>query len=300
MNKERFAEAIGMVDDKYYEEAANYQRGKKKPVWVKWGAIAACLLITLPMGAAAVAAAMGYDLVGWILAARGQKNDSPNPAMIQEQIGKGQWVYLNDDNLAVILPESPAKILLSSDGGETWRESVVEGSDKMLMFGGMREGVAPSGGFIGFFGENGYLVLTYPMAMGSQPMRIYLTGDGGETWSEIGNPYDAGEHYCALTGAGFSTEEIGFISYRYYEDAGPDIWWTSDGGETWRELAVTIPEKYANGDRILYVFTPGSPMFHGPDGVYPIEVRDQSDESDGAAEMIYMYSDDYGMTWQFR
>lgn len=184
MNKERFAEAISMVDDKYYEEAANYQRKKKTPVWVRWGAMAACLLIALSIGAVAVAAAMGYDLVGWILAARAQKNDSPNPAMIQEQIGKGQWVYLNDDNLAVILPESPAKILLSSDGGETWRE-----------------------------------------------------------------------------------------------------------------LTVRLPEKYANGDQIIYVFTPGSPTFNGSDGVYPIEVLDQSD---GAAETIHLYSGDYGMTWRFR
>lgn len=297
MNKERFAEAISMVDDKYYEEAENYQRRKKKPVWVKWGAMAACLLIALSMGAVAVAAAMGYDLIGWILAALAQNEDFPNPAIIQEQIGNGQWVYLNDDNIAVILPESPTKILLSSDGGETWRESEVEGSDKMVMFGDMREDVTPSGGFIGFFGDGGYLVLTFPVAMGNQPMRIYLTGDGGETWAEIGNPYDAGEHFCVLTGAGFSTDEIGFISYRYYEDAGPDIWWTSDGGDTWRELTVMLPEKYANGDYVLYVFTPGSPTFNDSNGVYPIEILNQSG---GATEVIYMYSDDYGMTWQFR
>lgn len=45
MNKKRFAEAISMVDDKYYEEAANYQRKKKTPVWLKWGAMVACLCL---------------------------------------------------------------------------------------------------------------------------------------------------------------------------------------------------------------------------------------------------------------
>ena len=45
MNKKKFAEAISMVDDKYYEEAANYQRKKKTPVWLKWGALAACLCL---------------------------------------------------------------------------------------------------------------------------------------------------------------------------------------------------------------------------------------------------------------
>ena len=45
MNKKKFAEAVSMVDDKYYEEAANYQRKKKAPVWLKWGALAACLCL---------------------------------------------------------------------------------------------------------------------------------------------------------------------------------------------------------------------------------------------------------------
>ena len=45
MNKKKFAEAISMVDDKFYEEAANYLHKKKTPVWLKWGALAACLVI---------------------------------------------------------------------------------------------------------------------------------------------------------------------------------------------------------------------------------------------------------------
>lgn len=47
MNKQKFAEAVSMVDDKYYEEAANYQRKKKTPVWLKWGALAACLCLVV-------------------------------------------------------------------------------------------------------------------------------------------------------------------------------------------------------------------------------------------------------------
>lgn len=47
MNKKRFAEAMNMVDEKFYAEAANYQCRKKKPVWVKWGALAACLCFAI-------------------------------------------------------------------------------------------------------------------------------------------------------------------------------------------------------------------------------------------------------------
>lgn len=293
MNVKKFSDAMSELDTKYIDEALNYKKSAKRPGWIKWGLTAACLILIIITITTAVAVAMGYDLVGWIRAVLTQHGYTAEPAVIQEQIDEGQWVYLNDDNIAVILPESPTKILLSSDNGETWKESVVEGSDKMVAYGELREGVVPNGGFIGFWDEGGYLVLTLPASMGNQPIHIYLTVDGGDTWSEIGNPYDAGEHYGVVTGAGFSTAEIGFISYRYFEDAGPDIWWTSDGGDTWEELMVTLPEEYSSEE---YVFTPLSPTFNGSSGIYPIEALSLSDAS---TEMIYLYSDDYGITWYF-
>ena len=291
-NDQIIIDAIGMINDEAVHDAKAYQRPQSRR-WIKWGLTAACLVLIIITITTAVAVAMGYDLVGWIRAVLTQHGYTAEPAVIQEQIDEGQWVYLNDDNIAVILPESPTKILLSSDNGETWKESVVEGSDNMVAYGELREGVVPNGGFIGFWDEGGYLVLTLPASMGNQPIHIYLTVDGGDTWSEIGNPYDAGEHYDVVTGAGFSTAEIGFISYRYFEDAGPDIWWTSDGGDTWEELMVTLPEEYSSEE---YVFTPLSPTFNGSSGIYPIEALSLSDES---TEMIYLYSDDYGITWDF-
>ena len=60
------------------------------------------------------------------------------------------------------------------------------------------------------------------VSMNHQDLRIYCTDDGRATWREIGNPYDI--HISVLTGAGFASDRVGFISYRYYEDVGPDIW----------------------------------------------------------------------------
>ena len=291
MNGKKFSDAMGEVDVKYVEEALYYKRDVKTWRRAKWGVLAACLILALSMGSAALAAAMGYDPLGWILAALHGSGRSAEQAVVQEELDGGEWVYLNGDDIAVILPGAPTKVLLSHDSGGTWRESVVEGSDKMFTYGQWREQVVPSGGFIGFWGEGGYLVLTGPTSMGDQPMRIYLTDDGGDTWFEIGNPYAAGEHYCVVTGAGFSCAEIGFISYRYYEDAGPDIWWTQDGGDTWQELVVELPEEYVEDG----VFTPLSPTFDGPNGVYPID----ADTPDGM-QTLYLYSGDYGLTWEFR
>lgn len=129
----------------------------------------------------------------------------------------------------MIVPESPVKIMLSSDGGTTWKESVVCGSNEMGLFGDLRDDVRYSGGYIGFFKESG--------------------------------------GYLVLTGAGFSTPETGFISYRYYEDSGPDIWWTSDEGDSWQKLPVTLPEQYPAE---THRFTLQTPVFDGKEGVYPI------------------------------
>lgn len=51
MNPKKFSEAMGEVKDGYYEEAANYQPRHKKNSWIKWGAMAACLVTMVCAGA---------------------------------------------------------------------------------------------------------------------------------------------------------------------------------------------------------------------------------------------------------
>ena len=299
MNGRTLFELIGTVDDQMLEHSEwtapkRRHNFKMKKALILIAAVIAALAVTVT----AAAVSEGTNLLGLILGGFYQDEDrtrDPDQDVIQEQIEEGEWIYLNGDNVGVIVPESPVKIMLSSDGGKTWKESIVCGSDEMEIYGDLR-GFTCYGGYIGFFGESGgYLVLTGGVSMNNQPMRIYLTDDGGNTWSEIGNPYSRYIHISVLTGAGFSTPEIGFISYRYFEDAGPDIWWTADGGDTWQKLMVTIPEEYAS-----YMFTPQTPTFDGKDGVYPIAYH-RSGEVEGTVVegTVYMYSHDYGLTWKF-
>jgi len=295
MNNRTLFELIGTVDDQMLEHSEwtapkRMHNFSMKKAFILAAAVISVLAITLT----AAAVTEGTNILNLILGAFSQSDADyvPDQNVIQAQLDQGQWIFLNGENVAVIVPDSPAKIMLSNDGGATWKESVVQDSDKMEIYGDMRDDTQYLGGYIGFFGEsNGYLVLTAGVAMNDQPMRIYLTSDGGETWSEIGNPYSA--HASVLTGAGFSTPDIGFISYRYYEDAGPDIWWTSDGGDTWQKLLVTLPKKYTAEE---YRFTPQTPTFEGKDGIYPIAVLNPETETE---DVIYMYSHDYGLTWAF-
>lgn len=291
MNSQTLFELIGTADDELLEHSEWSAQEKRSGIRAKRVLVIAAAIVAALAVAVTAAASMGYDPVSLIRNAFAKRGISEEPTWIQAHIDAGEWIYLNDDYIAVIVPESPVKILFSYDGGGTWRESVIEGSEGMSAFDDWHDNIVYYGGYIGFFGEDsGYLVLEAPPAMGMAPIRIYLTGDGGETWREIGDPNDV--HLSIPTGAGFATPEIGFISYRYREDAGPDIWRTLDGGDTWEKLAVTLPDEYTEE----YRFTPLTPTFNGENGVYPIETLDpRTDEHD----MIYMLSGDHGLTWNF-
>ena len=53
MNSKKFTEAMSELDNKYVDEAINYKKKAKKPVWVKWGTMAACFCLVV-VGALAV------------------------------------------------------------------------------------------------------------------------------------------------------------------------------------------------------------------------------------------------------
>ena len=47
MNSKKFSDAMSELDTKYGDEALNYKKKSKKPIWGKWGAVAAglCLVV---------------------------------------------------------------------------------------------------------------------------------------------------------------------------------------------------------------------------------------------------------------
>ncbi len=54
MNTKKFSDAMSELDTKYVDEALSYKKKAKKPIWVKWGAIAACLCLMIPLTAFAI------------------------------------------------------------------------------------------------------------------------------------------------------------------------------------------------------------------------------------------------------
>lgn len=58
MNLKKFSEAMSMIDDKYIEEAESYKK-ERKPIFIKYGGVAACVALVLTLGIFAVVGRYG-------------------------------------------------------------------------------------------------------------------------------------------------------------------------------------------------------------------------------------------------
>ena len=139
-----------------------------------------------------------------------------------------------------------------------------------------------------YYGEIGafcWCVAALPPAAGTGAANVCTSPDSGETW-EISDPNAL--YTGTVIGAGFASETVGFISYRYFFDNGPEIARTLDGGKTWTRLELDIPAEYAQ-----YNMQPQNPTFSGNDGSYPIILLDK----DGNDRTTTLQTHDGGMTW---
>ena len=139
-----------------------------------------------------------------------------------------------------------------------------------------------------YYGEIGtfcWCVAALPPAAGTGAANVCTSQDIGETW-EISDPNAL--YTGTVIGAGFASETVGFISYRYFFDNGPEIARTLDGGKTWARLELDIPAEYAQ-----YNMQPQNPTFSGNDGSYPIILLDK----DGNDRTMTLHTHDGGMTW---
>ena len=76
MNAKKFSDAMSELDTKYIDEALNYKKKVKKPIWIKWGAMVASLLLVFTMSVPALAAAdfgPAYNLLYRVSPAIAQK-----------------------------------------------------------------------------------------------------------------------------------------------------------------------------------------------------------------------------------
>jgi hypothetical protein len=188
--------------------------------------------------------------------------------------------FISDKKTAIAYKniDSPGSvtIITSGDKGKTWETANLEidSSASWIIIGFMTR-------------EQGWLIICGDQSMGAEKHSIYTTSDGGETWISLNSDIDK-VYSRILSGAGFISEKVGFLCFRYETDFQPAVCMTGDGGLTWDKVMIDLPAEYDH-----YNMTPLSPIFDDEKAILPILLSDDS----GDINTIYLKSIDCGTTW---
>jgi photosystem II stability/assembly factor-like uncharacterized protein/dienelactone hydrolase len=120
---------------------------------------------------------------------------------------------------------SPANMMVSHDGGETWTSNSMNNDCKMLFD-------------IKMFDKNyGFVCAASDEDMEKSNALILKTRDGGKTWKKV---YQSNRPFEGTWKASFPTKDVGYVTIQSYN---PDpnvkqqrIAKTTDGGNTWNEI----------------------------------------------------------------
>jgi hypothetical protein len=142
--------------------------------------------------------------------------------------------------------------------------------------------------------QDGYLIVTGDKTMSWEAHFVFKTNDGGKTWYNAGSVDNV---YSLVTDGGFSTDQLGFISFGEYrtEDKAPVpyLFRTTNGGRDWERVEVPIPEEYQG-----YFTIAESPTFHGTEGTLLVQ-QGQDGDYLGGKVLAKFTSQDQGKTWTF-
>lgn len=143
--------------------------------------------------------------------------------------------------------------------------------------------------YAGMIGERTWVLAATPSEFGMKQQNFAATDDGGETWQITGteNMYNA-----KVNGVAFCYPDVGFISYGCYDDDGPVIYKTIDGGMSWGRLPIEVPEELEG-----YRLEAQTPVFYSENGTYPIDVyRKDTGELEKTVNLV---TRDGGDTWKW-
>jgi len=189
---------------------------------------------------------------------------------------------------AVLIPEPYATTVWSTgDGGASWTASQAVSLD----FLGSTD-FPPVLRFAD--AENGWLLAQAgPTGMHRYPVYLLRTGDGGETWETLIDPY-AGDDLqsCNKTGLFFLDAQTGWATVDNCPVTAPELWVTADGGQTWSAQPLPAPANRPN------LFQDALCVAHSPQLLTPsIGFVGVSCSLGLAIEYVYV-TQDGGLTWE--
>jgi photosystem II stability/assembly factor-like uncharacterized protein len=131
-------------------------------------------------------------------------------------------------------------ILLTNDGGKTWRKSPCNGLPKI------KEGEAA------FAASNTNIIIKENLTWivsGGKKSRVFYSSDKGISWSAYETPIVQGEAMTGIFTVDFYNDKIGFIAGGNYEKPNQNFQnkaLTTDGGKTWKLVAENSGFGYAS------------------------------------------------------
>lgn len=127
---------------------------------------------------------------------------------------------------------------------------------------------------------------------------LCVSFDDGRSWI-YKDTYDLPSD--VLTGAVFVSDKVGFIGYRYFEDFGPKIYRTLDGGTIFERIELPMPQGFEYENSVdAPRMTPLVPTFKENTVIYPVELRFNTRfGTPVGSKIINLVSDDGGMTFKW-
>ncbi|TSB48235.1 WD40/YVTN/BNR-like repeat-containing protein [Alkalicoccobacillus porphyridii] len=135
----------------------------------------------------------------------------------------------------------------------------------------------------------GYLIFSGERTMSSESGYVYLTNDGGESWTLVGIP----DTIRLIAGGGFINETTGFLSYGTINPDAPDLYVTNDAGTSWTSADIHVPEEYG----VIFVQAE-VPFIRDNQMVLHVNQGPNGDYLGGRVKGEF-HSEDEGLTWKF-
>lgn len=173
----------------------------------------------------------------------------------------------------------------TSDGGATWAKTSI----------GTAPDDVPTPRAIGFSGEdNGWLLVNFGgVAMGSEMVGIYTTGDGGATWRPAAVTEPTGQQSGSLplggikSGVTFLSDQIGWVAGAWHGD-GVWLYGTFDGGRTWQRANLPVPRGYSTEGGAVSTY---APVFFSSNGFVPAVFSPER-------SLVFFATTDGGLSWK--
>ncbi|MEI3612210.1 WD40/YVTN/BNR-like repeat-containing protein [Pseudogracilibacillus sp. SO30301A] len=197
----------------------------------------------------------------------------------KQELIDGSYVLIEDR--AAFLYADGDRIVMkhSTNQGETWDDSLIAQPFPPIRF---RK--------LDFLNDQfGYAIISGDRTMSQEYSAVFLTHDGGTSWEQTN---DSGNTRLISDG-GFVNETTGFLSYGTINPEEPDFYVTKDGGNTWNQAVLNIPEKYHK----IFV-TAEVPTTEGEHLAVLVNQGPNGDYKGGNVKGKFI-SEDNGKTWDF-